>query len=288
MISWNQYNERLVRRGEIFISTDVMNNWNKELAIMNRSKRGRRYQYPDSFIKILGYIKVYFGLGYRQTEGLIRTYHDAVPSVPDYTVIHKRICKMNIKQKPIKSKHGIVLAIDSTGIKVTNRGEWIAHKWHGKKKGFLKIHVGVDVDTKQVLAVKITDEHSHDSKHLKYLVRESAKHGTISEVLGDGAFDSRESFSYLDGQNIIPAIKVRRNSVPKSRGCYPRKVAVTEQLANYKRWAASVSYGRRWIVESVFSAIKRMFGEEVRSKKKRNMIQELMLKISLYNMFVTA
>jgi hypothetical protein len=31
-----------------------------------------------------------------------------------------------------------------------------------------------------------------------------------------------------------------------------------------------------------------MFGEEVRSKKKKNMIQELMLKISLYNRFVTA
>jgi len=77
---------------------------------------------------------------------------------PDYTVIHKKICKMSIKTKPIKSKN-IVLAIDSTGIKVTNRGNWIAHKWQDKRKGFLKIHVGVDVDTKQILAVKITDQH---------------------------------------------------------------------------------------------------------------------------------
>jgi hypothetical protein len=287
MYDWHQYNERLVRRGEILISSDVTNNWNKELAAMNRNKVGRRYQYPDSFMKILGYVRVYFGLPYRQTEGLIRTHHDSIPAVPDYTVIHKRICTMNIKQKPVKSKN-IVLAIDSTGIKVTNRGDWMHHKWQGKKKGFLKIHVGVDVDTKQILAVKITDEHSHDSKHLKGIVRESARHGNLIKVLGDGAFDSREIFSYLDDKNIIPAIKVRRNSVPKSRGCYPRKKAVMEQLTDYHKWCTSVSYGRRWIVESVFSSIKRMFGEEVRSRKKKNMVQEMMLKISLYNEFMAA
>jgi len=287
MYNWTDYNKRLVRRGEILISKDIMNNWNKELAIMNSNKKGRKYQYPESFMKMLGYVKVYFGLSYRQTEGLIRTYH-TVPAVPDYTVIHKRINNLDIRQPLNHKSNNIVLAIDSTGIKVTNSGDWITHKWHGKRRGFLKMHVGVDADTKQILAVKITDEHSHDSKHLKGIVKESARHGTITKVLGDGAFDSREIFSYLDDQNITPAIKTRRNSVPKSRGCHPRKIAVTEQMADYRKWCTSVSYGRRWIVESVFSVIKRMFGEEVRSKKKKNMIQELMLKISLYNRFVMA
>ena len=37
------------------------------------------------------------------------------------------------------------------------------HKWNYKRKGFLKIYVGVDVSTKQILALKITDDHSHDS-----------------------------------------------------------------------------------------------------------------------------
>jgi hypothetical protein len=288
MYQWNEYNEKLIRRGEIFISSDVIKSWNKELVVMNRNKRGRRYQFPDSFMKILGYVRVYFGLPYRQTEGLIRTYHTMVPSVPDYTAIHKRINKLDIGIKPISSKGYIILAVDSTGIKVTNRGEWMRHKWGHKRRGFLKIHVGVDVETKQVLALKITDEHSHDSKHLKKIVRESAIHGTISKVLMDGAFDSREIFSYLDDRNIIPAIRIRKNAIPNARGCHSRKMAVIEQLADYRKWSASVSYGKRWIVESVFSAIKRMFGEEVRSKKRRNMVQELMLKVSLYNEFMAA
>jgi hypothetical protein len=150
MYDWHQYNERLVRRGEIFISNDIIKSWNKELAVMNRRKKGRRFLFPDSFMKILGYARAYFGLPYRQTEGLIRTYHTMVPRVPDYTAIHKRINKLDIRIKPNISG-SIILAVDSTGIKLTNRGDWIAHKWDHKRKGFLKIHVGVDVSTKQIL-----------------------------------------------------------------------------------------------------------------------------------------
>ncbi len=69
-------------------------------------------------------------------------------------------------------------------------------------------------------------------------------------------------------------------------GCYPRKLAVMQQLLDFVRWKASVSYGHRWIAESVFSAIKRMFGEYVMARNYQNMVKEMFLKVSLYNMFV--
>jgi hypothetical protein len=40
------------------------------------------------------------------------------------------------------------------------------------------------------------------------------------------------------------------------------------------------------MVETVFSCIKRMFGEYVNAKKFYNMTKELIIKASLYNMFV--
>ena len=49
----------------------------------------------------------------------------------------------------------------------------------------------------------------------------------------------------------------------------------------------SVSYGQRWIVETVFSCIKRTFGEYVYSVRLKNMIQEIMLKASLYNKMIS-
>ncbi|MDN8671875.1 IS5/IS1182 family transposase, partial [Stenotrophomonas indicatrix] len=41
----------------------------------------------------------------------------------------------------------------------------------------------------------------------------------------------------------------------------------------------------RWIAETVFSAIKRMFGEYTSANRFRNMVKEIMIKVSLYNIF---
>ena len=41
---------------------------------MNQGKEGRKIVYPDSFIKLLGYMRAYFHLPYRQTEGVIRAH----------------------------------------------------------------------------------------------------------------------------------------------------------------------------------------------------------------------
>ena len=52
-------------------------------------------------------------------------------------------------------------------------------------------------------------------------------------------------------------------------------------------WKHSISYGHRWTAaETVFSATKRMFGEYVMARKYPNMVKEMFLKVSLYNMFV--
>ena len=69
------------------------------------------------------------------------------------------------------------IAIDSTGIKVTNRGQWMKDKWNMKKKGYLKIHVAVNVKNKKILSmIKVTaDEHVHDSKALPELVENIIK-----------------------------------------------------------------------------------------------------------------
>ena len=59
----------------------------------------------------------------------------------------------------------IVIAIDSTGIRVTNRGQWMSDKWKiRKKKGYLKIHVAVNIKTREILALEVTDEKVHDGK----------------------------------------------------------------------------------------------------------------------------
>jgi Transposase DDE domain len=110
----------------------------------------------------------------------------------------------------------------------------------------------------------------------------------VKRVLADGTYDSKTNFQYLHDNGIKAAIKVRKNSNSKAMGCYPRKIAVLQQLKDFDKWKDGVSYEYRWVVEeTVFSSIKRMFGEYVSARKFPNMTKELILKASLYNMFTT-
>src|SRR5690242_21636478 len=124
-MNWSFYNQSLVRRGEILLGFDVIDNWDKELKQMNKDKVGEPFHYPNTFLLLLGYAKVYFHLPYRQTnegiaqEGMLKT---RVPSIPDYTTISRRINQLNIKvegaiitNKESTKDNYIIIAIDSTG-----------------------------------------------------------------------------------------------------------------------------------------------------------------------------
>ena len=203
-----------------------------------------------------------------------------------------KIKDLDNKNKQFKDEY-IVIAIDSTGIKVTNRGQWMREKWNVKnKKGYLKIHVAVDVKTKKILSMKVTDEHVHDSKMLPELVENIIKSEVMSttttKLFGDGAYEGNDVFRYLGDNGILPCIKVRKNArVRWKKGNFLRNLSVISQKKDLQKWKDSVSYGQRWIVETVFSSIKRMFGEYVYSVKLKNMIQEMMLKASLYNKMIS-
>ena len=273
MIDWPSYNESLVRRGQVLLDFDVLDEWDYELSQMNEGKVGEPYDYPDSFMQLLGYMRAYFHLPYRQTQGVVIAHASKkVPGIPDYSTISRRINKLEIK---INERLGndIVIALDSTGIKVANRGEWIRHKWH-VRKGYLKIHVAVDIKRKRILSLEITSEEVHDGRILKKLVDNASENNNLKGILADGMYDSNNNFRYLSKNHIKPGIKTRSNSKVKSTNCHARNMSVVKQQANFKRWKRSVSYGHRWMAETVFSSIKRMFGEHVTARKFSNMVKE--------------
>ena len=294
MRNWKNYNESLVKRGEILLDFDVIDNWNTELIEMNMNKEGRKFVYPDSFIKLLGYMRVYFHLPYRQTEGVVREHaSNTLPSIPNYSNISRRINRLDIKisldgaDKSNLHDDNFVIAIDSTGIKVTNRGEWIRHKWK-VKRGYLKIHIAVDIKRKRILSLDVTSEQVHDSKVLPVLIEDITikQNKIVDSIIADGSYDNNKNFQFLSFKGIKPAaIKVRKNSRCRKTNHYLRNKTVKMQKNNLQQWKASVNYGQRWIVETVFSCIKRIFGEYVTAIKFKNMIKEIMLKASLYNLF---
>ena len=94
-------------------------------------------------------------------------------------------------------------------------------KWNVQnKKDYLQIHIAVNIKTKEILALEVTDEKIHDSKILRKLVRHvldnSSQPNTakIKAVMADGAYDSNTNFRYLEKKRIRPGIKVREARIP--------------------------------------------------------------------------
>jgi hypothetical protein len=166
-----------------------------------------------------------------------------------------------------------VIAIDSTGIKVTDRGQWMQDKWNvrnNNKKGYLKIYIAVNIKSKKILSIKVTNEHVNDIKALPILVDDVMKSNNITAIgklfADGGAYDSNDIFRCLMDNRILPCIKVRKNSrvIWKKGRNFFRNLSVLAQRNDLQKWKDRVSYdGQRWIVETVFSCLKRMFGGNV-------------------------
>jgi len=284
---WKGYNEALVKRGLILLDLDFVADWSRELKAMNESKEGARYRYPESFVKLLAIVHAYV-LPYRQLEGFMRALSQHVDGLkaPDYTTIWWRVAKMKIDvASSVELDKDVTIAVDSTGIKVSNRGEWIRKKWK-VKRGFIKVHIAVDTKTKQILAIEVTKEDVGDGRMLGRLVEGSAGKANVKRVIGDGAYDSKNNFRMLAEMGIDPLIRVRKNASLKGGGCMPRKFVVVEQLGNAD-WRREKGYGYRWMAESAFSSLKRIFGEHITSVKWNSIVNELLLKASIYNLFMS-
>ena len=268
---------------DVFVNTDLLVDQEKQLKRMNRDKRGRPYSYPDALILIILAVREYFGLPYRQTEGFAKMLGGIWGArIPSYTQICRRQKELNVPLGVKYDKDKLVdIAIDSTGIKAFNRGEWIRQKW-AVRRGWVKLHITCDISNHLITSVEVTDEHEADGKEFGKLVDGTKDTvGKVSRVFGDSAYDSRAIFNYAVGAE--PVIKPRMNSTGKSRGSYIRAQTVREFLSDPKAWKRKHGYGQRWQVETVFSSLKRMVGEYFTSVLSSGIFNEIMSKVFTYN-----
>ena len=288
--NWSGYNERLVRRGELYLSMDWLDSWDDELGAMNGGKRGRPYDFPESMMRFLAAVRQILRMQYRQMEGFLRGMSRVVPKVKpaDYTTLWWRIADMELEIPAPRGDGPFVIAFDSTGIKVTNRGEWMREKWH-RHRGWIKVHLAVDVKGGPV-AVDVTDERIADTRMFPALVEKAESvvgEGQILEGLADAAYDSRANFQLLEDKGIGAGIRIKAGATCKSLGSSARPRAVRELRAlGYDGWKEKHGYGMRWAAEWTFSAEKRMFGESVMAKRTDLMYREVIAKFAVYAMLL--
>ncbi|KXB08526.1 hypothetical protein AKJ56_01050 [candidate division MSBL1 archaeon SCGC-AAA382N08] len=277
---WKKYNEELVKRGEFYLSPDFLKNWDEELKGMNEGKVGRPYKFPESYVQFAALWYEFFHLPYRQLEGALRKLSELIPEleVSNYSRLCRRFKELEFEIPQSEDK--VVAAVDATGVKVTNRGEWL-RKYHKKeRRGWIKVHVAVDVESKELLSIEVTDEKTGDSEVFEDLVEDL----DLENCIADGAYDSEEIFEILKEKGVDPppAVKLRKNA---NTGLSPRGKAAREfHKLGYEKWKEKHNYGKRWSVEGFFSAVKRCFGETVRAATPEGMVREVKRKFALYNL----
>jgi hypothetical protein len=68
---WYSYNEALVRRVELDPDSSVLEDWKRELKETNDGKVEEPYHCPESYIRLLAFVRLLFHQPYRQTERFV-------------------------------------------------------------------------------------------------------------------------------------------------------------------------------------------------------------------------
>ena len=145
-----------------------------ELEGMNMNKNGRPYSYPDTVImSIAGIRAIHCPLPYRMCQGMAELALGE-EDAPDHVTLWRRIRAMEIRQEgnitTIRNGNDVLCLIpDATGLAPATRSDWIHHK-HRKARGFIKLSVMINQETREILAFRVTDERKGDSSQFKDLV----------------------------------------------------------------------------------------------------------------------
>ena len=118
-------------------------------------------------------LKNVYHLSYRQCigffEGILKLLALGIP-IPCYTTVCRRSKNIRVKinSKKRKENEPLHIAFDATGLKIYGEGEW-KMRIHGKSKRrkWVKLTIGVDTETGEILCQKLTDQNTHESEHFE-------------------------------------------------------------------------------------------------------------------------
>ncbi len=173
-------------------------------------------------------------------------------------------------------------AIDSSGFGSCRYEKWLDEKYGITRNRcvWVKVHLACGVKTNIVTAVRILDKDSGDCPQFVPLVKETRRRFEIGEVSADKAYASLENFEEIAACGAAAFIPFKSNATGAVGGQFERAF----HFFQFQREEFLRHYHKRSNVESTFSAIKRKFGDSVRSKSDTGMINESLCKILCHNL----
>ncbi len=167
--NWSKYNAALKARGSltIWVDEDSCSDWYNG---QKTGKPGASQIYTDTAVQCCLTVREVFRLPLRQTEGFMNSVFRLGQldlNCPDYTTLSLRGTSLAVVCRRSGSKKPRHVVIDSTGLKVYGEGEWkVRVHGIGKRRTWRKLHLAMDADSQEVIAVQVTGNSVGDSEVL--------------------------------------------------------------------------------------------------------------------------
>jgi Transposase DDE domain len=271
--NWREYEAGLRNRGSltVWFSNEAIAAWKG----LPSGKQGGQPRYSELAIETALTLRVVFRLALRQCEGLISSIMHMLGidlAVPDHTTLSRRARTLKVDAKPHSGTNDLHLIVDSTGLKLRGAGDWLQdkHGTGGKRRSWLKLHIGMDAGSGEIVASDLTDKDVDDAAHVPVLLDQIST--PIASFMGDGAYDTGAVYAAVISRNpdarvIVPPSKDAVLSANAATAPTQRDKYLMEINAHGRaKWQETSGYTRRSKVEVQISRYKRVIGDTLRSR----------------------
>jgi len=290
--AWNAYNE--AQKAEIKLFDELLKDLVKAIPEPEQTMGRPRLSLQETLFCAIQ--KVYSQLSSRRASGLFQnaTERGQINHAPHFnspsklfnngemtSVLHELVTLSALPVAGIEND----FSVDSTGFRTTTFNAYNGVK-HGQKKEhqWVKAHLCAGVKTNIVAAVAITDSNGGDSPQFGPLVKKTAEGFTINEVSADLAYSSRLNLQLAANAGGKAYIPFKKSATGRAGGS-----ALWKKMFHYfqlNRDDFMEHYHKRSNIEATNAAIKRKFGETLKSKNPVAQVNELLAKIIAYNLTV--
>jgi hypothetical protein len=301
IINWTSYNNSLVRRGNctVLLNKAVLGSIPEQTG-----KAGHPVQYADAVILFLAQLREFMRLPLRQTIGcaqFIFAQAGLALRLPSYVTLSRRLGALDILTNlhSLPPNQPIIFLPDSTGLKISGEGEWKVKKHgKGKRRQWIKVHLGVDYVSRSIVAVQTTDAYVHDGPVLPGLLDQVPPLTPVKEIVADGAYGSTQLYADAKRRGaklLVPPPKnaiwhgdIRDGNLIDEPGWEVRNSYVRGCIRlGSDEWKRQTGYHRRSLAETSMFRLKTTFGGGLKSRTRVNQVAEVHIRVSLLNLFTS-
>ena len=198
---------------------------------------------------------------------------------------------MNIRLPLLtKSNKGHVISLDSTGLKIHGQGEWNRKKHkQTDRREWVKMHLAVDNESMQILAVESTADDVHDCEVFDTLIDSIPQQ--IDKVLADGAYGTVAAYKKCNERNIELVAKPKTSDSVDEKATEPHILERNKQVAYFQEngiyaWANKNDFWDRNRAETTMSRFVTTFDDKLLSRNVKSQKNEITLKCHILNIYM--